>query len=545
MASSALPVSGRSVPATRDPLLARLSFLIGADAVTADPAELDLLAYDIAGRSAHAPAFAVRPPDIAAAQAVVREALRAGRAILPRGGGMSYTGGYQPTTAGGVLVDMRDLSRIEAIEPVDGYVIVEAGCTWGTLHAALAERGLRTPFFGPLSGIAATVGGTLSQHGAFFGSGEHGSAADSVLGLELILPDGSLLRTGAWGAEGRAPFHRAYGPDLTGLFLGDCGALGLKVRAVLKVLPMPASAYASFALEDAAAMANAQIALAGLRGLAECYGFDPVANDNLKRAGFTLREKAEALRDVASAGGGGLRGLVAAVGLGARRTAFLSDVRYSLHLVADGPTEADAEETLQRARALLAAHGAIEIADSIPRATRARPFRPIKALLGPDGELWLPVHGVMPLSRTTAALDAVEAILSAARPDMDRLGIRVSMLTALCGRAVIIEPQFFWHDALTPFHLRHVTAQQREAHAGRKARPEARSLVHRLRHALADALDSTGGTHFQLGKYYGFLGSLSPEAADGLSRIKQLLDPSSIMNPGALGLARGDDTPSK
>jgi len=541
---AAIPASGAPVQPTSDALLARLAALVGVDAVTADPEELDISAHDVAGRSAHAPFVCVRPPDIAAAQAVVREALGAKRAILPRGGGMSYTGGYQPVAAGAVLVDMGAIKRIQAIELSDGYVVVEAGCTWGALHAALAAKGLRTPFFGPLSGIVATVGGTLSQHGAFFGSAEHGSAADSVLGLEVILPDGALLRTGAWAAEGRAPFHRSFGPDLTGLFLGDCGALGLKVRAALKVFPMPASAYASFALPDSEAMTKAQVALAGLRGLAECFGFDPVANDNLRLTGFTLRESAETLRDVAQAGGG-LRGLMAAVGLGARRTAFLSKVRYSLHLVADGPTDADAEETLLRARAILSGQGAVEVADSIPRATRAKPFRPIKALLGPEGELWLPVHGVMPLSRAQAGLDAVTATLSPARAEMDRLGIRVSMLTALCGRGLIVEPQFFWRDALTPFHLRHVTAQQREAHAGQKANPEARHCVHRLRRALAEALDAAGGTHFQLGKYYSFLPSLSPEAALALSAIKRLVDPSSIMNPGALGLARGGAIPSQ
>ncbi|MFZ4532282.1 MAG: FAD-binding oxidoreductase, partial [Alsobacter sp.] len=384
----------------------------------------------------------------------------------------------------------------------------------------------------------------LSQNGAFFGSAGHGSAAESVLGLEVVLPDGRLLRTGAWAGEGLTPFHRAYGPDLTGLFLGDCGALGVKVRAALRVIPMPASAYASFALPDEGALADAQSALAGLRGLAECFGFDRVANDNLTRTGFTLREKAETLRDVAQAGGGGIRGVMAAVGLGARRMTFLSEVHYSLHLVADGPTEADAQETLVRARAILSGLGAIEIADSIPRATRSRPFRPIKALLGPDGELWLPVHGVVPLSQARAALAAVDAALAPVHPDMERLGIRVSMLTALCGRAMIVEPQFFWPDRLTPFHLRYCTAQQRETYATRPENPEARALVHRLRLALAEALDAVGGTHFQIGRYYGFLAGLTPAARDTLARLKDLLDPTSCMNPGALGLADGDDTPS-
>jgi D-lactate dehydrogenase (cytochrome) len=128
---------------------------------------------------------------------------------------------------------------------------------------------------------------------------------------------------------------------------------------------------------------------------------------------------------------------------------------------------------------------------------------------------------------------------------MERLGIRVSMLTALCGRAMIVEPQFFWPDALTPFHLRHVTPQQLEAYAAQAANPQARALVHHLRRALAEAFDAAGGTHFQLGKYYGFLPGLTTEAARTLSGIKGLLDPSSTMNPGTLGFARGDDTPSR
>ena len=531
-------------PPGYDPVRARLAAIVGPEHVSSDPDALEVLAHDIAGRGPWPAALVVQPRSVAQVQAVVQAAAGSGLAIVPRGGGMSYTGGYQPSGAGAVLLDMTGVAQVGTVSAVDGFVIVEAGCTWGALYDALAAQGLRTPFFGPLSGIAATIGGALSQNGAFFGSAGHGSAAESVLGLEVVLPDGRLLRTGAWAGESRSPFHRAYGPDLTGLFLGDCGALGVKVRAALRVIPMPASAYASFALPDEGAMADAQVALAGLRGLAECFGFDPVANDNLTRTGFTLREKAETLRDVAQAGGGGFRGVMAAVGLGARRMTFLSEVRYSLHLVADGPTEADAQETLDRARTILAGHGATEIADSIPRATRSRPFRPIKALLGPEGELWLPVHGVVPLSQARAGLAAVDAVLAPVDADMERLGIRVSMLTALCGQAMIVEPQFFWPDRLTPFHLRYCTAQQRETYATRPENPEARALVHRLRLALAEALDAVGGTHFQIGRYYGYLAGLTPAARDTLAGLKALLDPASCMNPGALGLADGGDTPS-
>jgi FAD/FMN-containing dehydrogenase len=541
MTPQAAPPRDETAQRAGGALEASLRRVLGPDGLSADEVERDYLAYDISGRGAQAPALIARPHSVVEACEVVRLTVEAGRAIVPRGGGMSYTGGYHVTGEGAVLLDLRGLDRVEEIAETDGYVVVEAGCSWAVLHEALAARRLRTPFFGPLSGIAATIGGALSQNAAFFGSAQHGVSADSVLGLEIILANGTLLRTGSWASEGRRPFQRAYGPDLTGLFLGDCGALGVKARVALKIQPMPHSAYASFALPDGPALVGAQQALAGLGGLAECFGFDPVANDNLRRGGFTLREKAEALRDVAQATGG-LRGVLAAVGLGARRTAFLDEVRFSLHLVADGASQVEADATLTKARAILAAHPGREIADSIPRATRAKPFRPIKALLGPDGELWLPVHGIVPLSQAQAVLSAVEGVLLAAKAEIDRQGVRVSLLTVLVGRAFLIEPQFFWRDALSPFHQRHVTPAQREAHGAQAAAPAARALVHDLREKLAGALDALGGAHFQIGKYYDYEGGLLPASAAALSDLKALLDPTFCMNPGALGLSRGGDT---
>jgi FAD/FMN-containing dehydrogenase len=153
-----------------DDVEASLRRMLGDDAVQSDEAERDYYAHDIAGRGTIPPSIIATPRNIADACEIVRLTVQAGRAIVPRGGGMSYTGGYQAAEDGAVLLDMRALDRIDEIAEKDGYVIIEAGCTWAALYDALAERGLRTPFFGPLSGVAATVGGALSQNAAFFGS---------------------------------------------------------------------------------------------------------------------------------------------------------------------------------------------------------------------------------------------------------------------------------------------------------------------------------------------------------------------------------------
>lgn len=518
-----------------DDCLTRLAAIVSADGITVDEAQRSYFAWDIASRGDAMPSAIVKPRSVEELRQVVIAASEARRAMVPRGGGHSYTGGYHAPDARAILLDLRGLDRIETISTADRYVVVEAGCTWSALYQALAAQGWRTPFFGPLSGIAATIGGALSQHAAFFGSANHGASGSSVLGLEVVFANGSLLRTGSWAVQDGTPFQRACGPDLTAIFLGDCGALGIKARIAMSIEPMPRTAFASFALADGAALVGAQVALAGLPGLAECFGFDPVTNENLTRGGFTLREKAEAFRDVAGATGG-WRGMAAAVGLGIHRTAFLAEAGYTLHLVADGPDDAAAVTTIEAARQIMSDHPARELPDSVPRATRATPFRPIKALLGPDGERWLPVHALCPLSRAREALAKIENVLAARQADTARHAIRVSWLTSLVGNAFLIEPQLFWRDELTPFHERHVTDEQRRRYGAQKADPAARAVAFEMRRELTEVLDGLGAAHFQIGRYYDYAGRLSPAARDVLLALKAAFDPHNLMNPGALGL---------
>ena len=144
------------------------------------------------------------------------------------------------------------MDRIVEINEQDMYVVVEAGCTWAKLHEALKAKGLRTPYWGPMSGFSATVGGALSQGSFFLGSTEYGPVSDSVLGLEVVLADGRVTRTGTWASsEGVAAFMRQYGPDATGLFLNDTGAMGFKTKASLKLIPRRThQGYGSFAFSD-------------------------------------------------------------------------------------------------------------------------------------------------------------------------------------------------------------------------------------------------------------------------------------------------------
>ncbi len=514
-------------------LVRELRRIVGESHVIVDEAERAYFSQDISGPGAAVAGLVVAPASVADLQAVVRASTGSGWAVIPRGGGMSYTRGYTPVGERSVIIDLRDLDRVVEVRPEDRYVRVEAGCTWKQLFDALDGTGFRTPFFGPLSGYVATVGGALSQGAAFFGSAAHGGAGASVLGLSVVTADGKLLRTG--GAKAEQAWPEPYGPDLTHLFIGDCGAFGIKAEAVLRLIPAPgAVVYASFDFEGRAAMIGAQTEMAGAPGLSESFGFDPQAHANLHRSGFGVLESAELARDIADAEAGIARKVSAVLGLAVAGKRFVKDLRYSLHLSVEGSDDREATARLAACAKVARAAGGIAIPDTIPRVTRSRPFRPIKALLGADGERWLPVHGVVRLTDAQRAAARIDDTLAARADAMDRHRVITSRLTVLSADALLIEVHFFWPDRLTPFHRRHVTDRQRERFADASDNPDARELVQRLRREVVAALRNSGAWHLQIGKYYPFDETLEPPQREALRSLKRALDPQGLMNPGAL-----------
>ena len=243
--------------------IAYLNQIVGPERVVTD---IDALAYfgsDLSGPGAHSPALVVRPAHVDDVCRVVKILTDLGIAVIARGGGFSSSGGVHVHKTPSAVIDLSDLNRIVEINETDRYVTVEAGCTWGTLFDALRALGLRTPFFGPASGLNSTIGGAAGNNAYFFGSGRYGTMADCVLGLDVVLADGSLVETGSAAAEGRTPFLRSFGPDFTGIFLGDCGAFGIKVAVTLPLIPYPAAeGYLSFAFERCEDIADAHVALA-------------------------------------------------------------------------------------------------------------------------------------------------------------------------------------------------------------------------------------------------------------------------------------------
>lgn len=482
--------------------------LVGAEHVIEGAREREYYSTDISGGGDAIAGLVLQPGTVEELAACVGAAAEMDLAILARGGGMSYSKGYVPTRERSIIIDMRRLDRITEINAEKKFVTAETGCTWKQLYDALSEKNLRTPFFGPLSGIKATIGGSAAQNAAFFGSASHGSMRESVLGLEIVGVDGKLFQ-----------------PEILDPFVGDGGAFGIKARVTLKLISEPGSSvFASFAFDDFPALLRAQGAMANARGLAECFGFDPENHRNLVKGGFNLFEGAALLGDVARADGIG-QALKSAL-----RVTRMKDLRYSLHAVAEGDSKTETQQALAHLTALADDAGGTSIPDTIPRVTRAKPFRPIKALLGPEGENWLPVHAIVPHGEAEALVARTEEFLASRQARLSRHKIRVSFLTVLIGGKILYEPHFFWFDRLSPFHLKNVSDKQRARYGDNAANPEARQAVAEMRQDLIALFAERGATHMQSGKLYPFLADAEIRA------LKQRLDPRGLMNPGALGL---------
>lgn len=500
--------------------------------VLEDDSSLDYFAHDVYARGADLAAV-VRPSNTEQLAAAVKAATDAGHPVAPRGGGMSYTGGYTQERPGAVLFDLAAMDRILDINETDMTVTVEAGCTWAKLYEALKPKGLRTPMWGTLSGLKATIGGGMSQNGIFWGSSRHGTAALSCVSLEVVLADGTVMRTGS-------EFSRPYGPDLTGLFCADTGALGIKATVTLRLVrESECNAYASFAFDDSESWFAASTEIERSDIATECFGFDPNLNAlRMKRDSLTSDAKQLVGMMKKQAGSGGV---FKAIKEGAKVVVagrdFLKDAKFSLHVLAEGRIQAAADADIAAARAIVLRHGGREVENSIPKIIRANPFGPLNSMLGPDGERWAPIHGLMPHSKAADCFDALHKLFEDNRADMERLGIHTGTLVAnVGGQGMVVEPCLYWPDAsnplindtIEPAHLKKLPKQP--------ANPESWALAQKLKKEIIDIFFEHKAVHFQIGRAYRYRDSLDPAADALLKAVKKQVDPRGLMNPGSLGL---------
>lgn len=508
--------------------------IVGSDNLTEDQAEREYFSQDYY-RRAEPVAAVVKPKTIEALALAVKVLSDAGIAMYPRGGGYSYTDAYLPTASPGVTIDTQSLNKILLVSEQDMYVTAEAGCTWAQLEEHLKPLGLRTPFWGPLSGRNATLGGSTSQGSSSLGSGKYGLSGESVLSFDVVLADGTITKTGSAGQKHHSPFFRHYGPDLTGLFCGDSGALGLKARVTLRLQKRKPLVHGlSFGFKNFEDLVEAMSAVARLNVATENSGMTLSA---LRRATMTqsFSDDLKALFHVARSGPGIFSGLARAAKIALAGRRFINGPHSTANFVVEGYNSSHLAGQLSAVRSAVSGVGR-EIPNTLPTVMRANPFADYD-MLHPEGRRQLPMHTILPYSRVHEFNEQFHALLAHHGEQMRSSGVTaLSVYGAISTNGFLFEPVLIWPDVVEEFHRRHSSDAVLAKVSATEPNEQARTLVEKLRIAIIELMHECGGVHLQIGKAYPYLRSRDATQIKILKDLKTIVDPFGVFNPGALGL---------
>ena len=238
-------------------LYLELTTLLGAEIVSKDRSRLEANSRD-KWFASHLPDVVVEPRSAEQISMLLRFANERKIPVTARGAGYGYVGGCVPEQ-GGIALALIGMNRIKEIAVADGVAVVEPGVITGDLqHEARNHRLFYPP--DPASLKNSSIGGNIATNAGGPRCLKYGVTRHYVLGLEVVLADGTIVRVGGRTHKNKTGF------DLVGLFVGSEGMLGIVTEAILRLLPLPparASISAGFPMIEHAAAAVQGILLGG------------------------------------------------------------------------------------------------------------------------------------------------------------------------------------------------------------------------------------------------------------------------------------------
>ena len=204
---------------------------------------IDMVSYSYdASEFSHRPACAVWVETTEQVSSIMGLANREGIPVIPRGGGTGLTGMSVPVN-GGIVLDINHMNRILDISIEDRLAVVQAGVVYDDLARALDPHGFFFPP-DPASSQVCTLGGNVATNAGGVKGAKYGTTRDYVLGLVLVLPDGRVMKTGTQCLKSVS------GYDLTKLFVGSEGTLGVITEITLKINPKTTASTTALATFD-------------------------------------------------------------------------------------------------------------------------------------------------------------------------------------------------------------------------------------------------------------------------------------------------------
>ena len=426
--------------------------------------------------AAHLPEAVLLATSTAQVSAAMKVATAHRIPVTPRGAGVGYVGGCVPVR-GGLVISTARMQRIVELAPEDGVAVVEAGVLTADLQEACARLGWFYPP-DPASRKESSIGGNIATNAGGPRCLKYGVTRNYVLGLEVVLADGRILRCGGRTHKNKQGF------DLTGLFCGSEGMLGIITQATLRIIPAPparAALHASFPRFALAAQAVQNI----LQG-----GHLPSAIE-ITDAYTLTAARAYLQNDVLPA-----------------------DAQGHIIVETDGQADAVAAEISAISR-ILQETGASTICpalseDEVEQIWQLR--REFSYSLKATGLTKLNEDIVIPRSKLVQLVDFCESM-------QRETGIPVAC---------------FGHSGDGNIHTNIMVPKDAQGHDIRQPADE---LVHRLFRWVTEHGGSITGEHgIGIAKAPWFPAAIGTTALDAHKAIKQALDPLHILNPGKMSL---------
>jgi glycolate oxidase len=211
-------------------IIRSLGDIVGTEGIHYGKEALLCYSYD-ATQIEHLPDLVIMPTSADQISKILKIANRERIPVVPRGAGSGFSGGSIPVK-GGIVLSLERMNKILEFDEEDLIAVVEPGVVLGRFHRLVESKGLFYPP-DPSSSDFCTIGGNVAENASGPRSMKYGGTRNYVLGLEAILPDGRVFKTGARTVKSVA------GYDLTRLMVGSEGTLGVVTKITLRLLPLP------------------------------------------------------------------------------------------------------------------------------------------------------------------------------------------------------------------------------------------------------------------------------------------------------------------
>ncbi len=220
------------------PLYDDIVAIVGKERVSDDKVIISSYRMDASHLTAERPGIVVMPETVEEVQAIVKLCGNSKTPIIAAGGRNGICGACLPRQRGAVMLDMVKMDKVVELDEDAMTVTVEAGLRWAELIHRLDEKGYKIGFRGPYGGNVGTVGGSTSINSIGYAASKFGPSTEGTVSLEVVLANGDVIRTGTgWNTSAQLFGRYSTYNDLTGVFLGDHGTLGIKTKVTLKIYP--------------------------------------------------------------------------------------------------------------------------------------------------------------------------------------------------------------------------------------------------------------------------------------------------------------------